>query len=80
MAHLRAVHQVQPLPPTNPRIKDLEDEIRRLTVENGKIKMDLEKAQRRWERLKEGARRRGRERGNTLDEGGIPEEKGTEKE
>jgi hypothetical protein len=76
MAHLRAVHQAQP----TPRVKDLEDEIRRLTIENTKIKMDLEKAQRRWERLKEGARRRGRERGGMPEEGSIPEEKGMEKE
>lgn len=74
MAHLRAVQQSQH--PQSSRIKDLEDEIRRLTVENTKIKTDLEKAQRRWERLKEGARRRRRE-GSTPEES-IPE--GTERE
>jgi molecular chaperone GrpE (heat shock protein) len=76
MAHLRAVHNQSSLS----RIKELEDEIRRLTMENAKVKADLEKAQRRWERLKEGARRRRREPSSN----GIPEEgtisEGMEKE
>ena len=76
MANLRAVHQQsvapQPSSQSNARVKDLEDEVRRLTVENIKIKADLEKAQRRWERLKEGARRRRRD-GKTPEEGVIPE-------
>ena len=56
MAHLRAINQH---PQT--RIAELEAEVRRLTIENTKIKADLEKAQRRWEKLKEGARRRRRD-------------------
>jgi predicted RNase H-like nuclease (RuvC/YqgF family) len=85
MAHLRAVHQ-QTLPQQQPtsRIKELEEEVRRLTVENAKVKSDLDKAQRRWERLKEGARRRRREGSNgaTPEDGSIPEgtEKSTEKD
>ena len=80
MLQLRAVHQqshVRPQTPpqSNPRIKELEDENRRLTMENAKVKADLEKAQRRWERLKEGARRRRRDGSNgaTPEEGSIPE-------
>jgi predicted RNase H-like nuclease (RuvC/YqgF family) len=53
MAHLRAINQHP-----QSRITELEAEVRRLTIENTKIKADLEKAQRRWEKLKEGARRR----------------------
>jgi molecular chaperone GrpE (heat shock protein) len=45
----------------NAKVKELEEEVRRLTVENSRVKADLEKMQRRWERLKEGARRRRRE-------------------
>lgn len=56
MAHLRAVHTQQPVHIS--RIKDLEEEVRRLTMENAQMKGELEKAQRRWEKLKEGARRR----------------------
>ena len=56
MAHLRAINQ-QP----QTRITELEAEVRRLTIENAKITADLEKAQRRWEKLKEGARRRRRD-------------------
>ena len=74
MAHLRAARE----PPTG-RIKELEDEVRRLTMENAKVKADLEKAQRRWERLKEGARRRRRIDG-APDDTSIPEEKEKEKE
>ena len=70
MAHLRAVQHQQ----SSTRIKELEDEVKRLNMENAKIKADLEKAQRRWERLKEGARRR-RKDGNT--NGVIPEEGST---
>lgn len=44
--------------------------MKRLTMENLKVKADLEKAQRRWERLKEGARRRRRE-GNTGTTNGV---------
>jgi hypothetical protein len=53
----------------------LEDEVRRLTTENLNVKLDLEKAQRRWERLKEGARRRRRDGSNgaTPEEPSIPE-------
>ena len=54
MAHLRAV-QTHQFPQ---RIKDLEDQVRRLTMENTQMKAELDKAQRRWEKLKEGARRR----------------------
>ena len=81
MAHLRAVHH-QTAPPQHSssqkdaaRIKELEDEVRRLTTENLKVKLDLEKAQRRWERLKEGARRRRRDGSNgpTSEEPSIPE-------
>lgn len=56
MLHLRQARE-----PQSGRIKELEEEIRRLTMENVRVKGDLEKAQRRWERLKEGARRRRRE-------------------
>jgi hypothetical protein len=56
MAHLRAVHTQQPQHLS--RIKDLEDEVHHLTVENAQLKTEVEKAQRRWEKLKEGARRR----------------------
>lgn len=81
MAHLRAVHhQTAPSQPSSlqkdaARIKELEDEVRRLTVENLNVKLDLEKAQRRWERLKEGARRRRRDGSNGVapDEPSIPE-------
>jgi hypothetical protein len=69
MAHLRAVQHQQN---NSTRIKELEDEIKRLTMENIKVKTELEKAQRRWERLKEGARRR-RKDGNA--NGTIPEER-----
>lgn len=55
MAHLRAINNQHP---QQSRITDLEAEVRRLTLENAKVKTDLEKAQRRWEKLKEGARRR----------------------
>jgi molecular chaperone GrpE (heat shock protein) len=81
MAHLRAVHH-QPAPSQQSssqkdaaRIKELEDEVRRLTTENLNVKLDLEKAQRRWERLKEGARRRRRDgsSGATPEEPSIPE-------
>jgi molecular chaperone GrpE (heat shock protein) len=69
MAHLRAVH-TQP----SQRIKELEEEVRRLTMENLKVKADLEKAQRRWEKLKEGARRRRKDPINGVgEEGSIPE-------
>jgi TolA-binding protein len=65
MAHLRAVQQQQQQQISSTqaiaRIKELEEEIGRLTMENAKVKAELEKAQRRWERLKEGARRRRRE-------------------
>ena len=75
MAHLRAINQHP-----QSRIADLESEIRRLTIENTKIKADLEKAQRRWEKLKEGARRRRRDGGtgtpasneDDLGTGGTP--------
>jgi hypothetical protein len=40
--------------------RKLEEEVKRLKMENAKIKAELEKAQRRWERLKEGARRKRR--------------------
>jgi hypothetical protein len=63
IAHLRAVQHQTPNHATA-RIKELEDEVRRLTMENARITTDLEKAQKRWERLKEGARRR-RKEGNT---------------
>ena len=43
-----------------------------MTLENAKVKADLEKAQKRWERLKEGARRRRRD-GRTPEEESIPE-------
>ena len=69
MVHLRAVQQQQN---NSARIKELEDEVKRLTAENTKVKTELEKAQRRWERLKEGARRRRRD-GST--NGIIPEER-----
>ena len=69
MAHLRAARE----PPTG-RIKELEDEVRRLTMENAKVKADLEKAQRRWERLKEGVRRRRRDGSNGGAGTGRPEE------
>ena len=74
MANLRAVHQ-QSVPQQssshpNARVKELEEEVRRLTMENVKVKADLEKAQRRWERLKEGARRRRRD-GRTPEEAGV---------
>ena len=66
MMQLRAVqHQQQP---QSQRIKELEEEVQRLTVENAKVKTDLEKMQRRWERLKEGARRRRRESSNPAEE------------
>jgi len=55
MAHLRAAREQ----PTG-RIKELEEEVKRLKMENSKVKADLERAQRRWERLKEGARRKRR--------------------
>lgn len=68
MAHLRAVqHQT-----TSTRIKELEDEVRRLTMENARVKGDLEKAQRRWERLKEGARRRRKGDGNGVEGERLP--------
>ena len=81
MAHLRAVqHQQQQQISSSQavRIKELEEEVKRLTMENLKVKADLEKAQRRWERLKEGARRRRRdgngETANGVDvPGSIPE-------
>lgn len=83
MAHLRAVHhqqqqqQVLVQPQQSSRTKELEEEVRRLTMENAKIKTDLEKAQRRWERLKEGARRRRREGQDSVNgvknEGSVPE-------
>ena len=56
MNHLRAVRD-----PQSQRVKELEDEVRRVTMENIKVKADLEKMQRRWDRLKEGARRRRKE-------------------
>ena len=76
MANLRAVHQQQSVPQqpsqSNARVRELEDEVRKLTLENAKVKADLEKAQKRWERLKEGARRRRRD-GRTPEEESIPE-------
>jgi len=70
MAHLRAVQQHP-----NTRIKELEDEVRRLTMENAQMKTELDKATRRWERLKEGARQRRRRTDGGTEEGSIPEEK-----
>jgi hypothetical protein len=75
MANLRAVHQ-QSVPQqasshSNARIKELEEEVRRLTMENVKVNADLEKLRRRWERLKEGARRR--RDGRAPEEGTIQE-------
>jgi len=63
MHHLRAATATNR--PTNDastqRIKELEEEVRRLNMENARVRADLEKMQRRWDRLKEGARRRRRE-------------------
>jgi predicted RNase H-like nuclease (RuvC/YqgF family) len=83
MAHLRAAYyqqqqqQAQVPPQQSSRTKELEEEVRRLTMENVKIKADLEKAQRRWERLKEGARRRRRDDQDSINgvknEGSVPE-------
>jgi len=66
MAQFKAVHQQQ----SSTRIKELEDEVKRLNMENAKIKADLEKAQRRWERLKEGARRRRKDTNGVIPEEG----------
>ena len=46
---------------TGTRIKELEEEVRRLSNENVGLKGELERLQKRWDRLKEGARRRRRE-------------------
>jgi molecular chaperone GrpE (heat shock protein) len=56
MHHLRAARD-----PHSLKVKELEEEVRRLTMENARVKADLEKMQRRWDRLKEGARRRRKE-------------------
>ena len=51
-----------------------------MTMENVRVKGDLEKAQRRWERLKEGARRRRREGTAEENEDAIREKMEREKE
>jgi hypothetical protein len=79
MAHLRTLHT--PQPQHLQRIKDLEDEVRRLTVENTQMRGELEKAQRRWEKLKEGARRRrGTPVNGVVENPTILEEKEEERE
>jgi TolA-binding protein len=71
-----------PQPQHLQRIKDLEDEVRRLTVENTQMRGELEKAQRRWEKLKEGARRRRAPatNGAGIENPTIPEEREEERE